>query len=137
MDELFSGGTKFVSWQIYYFSLILDNDYDYRIYYRALFRNRIYESKPKERCEFLIKPHRGQYNSEFYDKTIILGAPFFEHFYLVFDYDQLTLTISDNPPSYYGRFLAAYQIPDQDDKDEDAFDYGHVIVIVISTILLI
>lgn len=53
--------------------------------YTALFKERWMNNTAQ--CDFLIQGHQGKYSYDFPD-NIILGRPFFETFYVAFNYSE-------------------------------------------------
>jgi hypothetical protein len=77
----------------------------------------------------MVQGHQGKYLLNYESNGIILGRPFFENFYLFFDYDNLELSIGGLEGS--GGSIRNYA------SKENKFQGGVYIVLGISIVFLI
>jgi hypothetical protein len=80
-------------------------------------------------CDFMVQGHQGKYLYDFDSNGIILGRPFFENFYLFFDYENLQLSIGGFEQN--GGTIKNYA------ERENKFQGGVYIVLGISIVFLI
>lgn len=112
------------------FKFEMENGVNYYIPVTSLFRQRM--KNQHLQCDFMVQAHKelSKYSNE-YPEDVVIGRPFFEQFYMVFNYTDGNMTLKVGP-----RSLNDFELQDNKEITERVVFSGNLLVLVLSLVSL-